>query len=436
MAKVFGAEALTLSSFKPESLRGRAGFFRAGQTVSGQWWLLTPHDRPFFAKAVAAVNRQGRAATPIQTSGAGNRGAYALAVERAHGADDAAGFARAALQRLRNWQVNTLGPWAEPSLATSGVYTTALVDFRGSGVPVIHLQGVHLPDVFDPGWLAACEAQAQAATAPWLGRTDLIGYYTDDAPGWGEPRPDRPSLLQICLSLEPNFSAYHAAWEFVLAPHGGELSGLAREWSLDLPNKEVIRQRTLADRPLTTAGYLRDQARFSREFAHRYFVETSAALRRHDPDHLVLGCRFAHPPGESVLVECVYPQVDVVSWHCHGPDFEAQAELYAGVAGMPLWLTAFGLSNERFRTASFMPHSGPTRLERMLRDGRRALTAACAHPSMVGYEWARWADESDELPPFGAGLVHIDDREAVEHTELIAQINARAERVRVRAGGS
>jgi hypothetical protein len=52
---------------------------------------------------------------------------------------------------------------------------------------------------------------------------------------------------------------------------------------------------------------------------------------------------------------------------------------------------------------------------------------------VVGYEWGRWADEADEVPPFGAGLVHVDDREAVEHTELIAQINARAERIRRRA---
>lgn len=429
MAKIRGAEALTLSSFKPESLRGRAGFFRVGQTHAGQWWLLTPADTPFFTKAVAAVNRHGRAGSPPEQAGA-----YARAVERTHGADDPSAFGRSALQRLRNWQVNTLGPWAEPMLAVAGLYATAAADFRGAGVPVIHLHGVHLPDVFDPGWIAACDARAAEVTAPWAGRSDFIGYYTDDALGWGEPRPDRPSLLQVCLSLEPGFSAYHAAWEFVLAPHGGELAALAREWSIDMPNREIIRQRTLAERPLTTAGYLRDQGRFAREFAHRYFTATAAALRRHDADHLVLGCRFAQPPGGGVLAQCVYPHVDVVSWHCHGPEFETQAALYAGEGGMPLLLTAFGLSNERFRTASFEPHSGPTRLERMLREARAALTAACVHPALVGYEWARWAHESDEVPPFGAGLVHVDDREAVEHTELIMQINARAERLRLKAG--
>lgn len=429
MAKPRGVEVLNPSSFKSETLRGKPGFFRVGQMAAGgAWWLLDPYDQPFFAKAVAAVNRHGRAGAPSE-----HRGTYAQAVEHAYGGEQRDCFARASLQRLRNWHVNTLGPWAEPALAAAGLYTTVVADFCHAGVPVIHRFGAHLPDVFDPGWIGACDRRAAEAVAPWVGRTDLIGYYSDDVLRWGEVRVDRPSLLQICLSLEPSFSAYHAAWEFVLAPHAGDIAALARSWSVDLANKEVIRQRTLAERPLGTVGYVRDHVRFTKEFANRYFTATSAGLRRHDPDHLLLGCRFAQSPGEAVLAECVYPQVDVLSWHCHGSDFESQAALYAETKLMPLWLTAFGLSNERFRTASFRPHSGPTRLERMLRDGRRALTAACEHPAIVGYEWARWADEADEVPPFGAGLVHIDNREAVEHTELFAQINARAERLRLKA---
>ncbi|MBW8781168.1 MAG: hypothetical protein JF599_04670 [Verrucomicrobia bacterium] len=426
MAKIRAAEPLAFRSFKPETLRGSPGFFRVGQTSSGQWWLLDPHDRPFFVRSVAAVNRYGRAGPP-----ATHRGVYAVAVDQLYGYEDPAGFARAALQRLRRWQVNTLGPWADPALAGSGLYATVLADFRHAGGPVIHAHGVNLPDVFDTGWTGLCDLHAAQTAAAWP--PGLIGVFTDDALGWGPPRPDRLSLLQVCLSLEPNFAAYHAAWEFVLAPHGGNLAALGRSWSLDLPNREIIRQRTLEERPLATAGYLRDHERFAREVAHRYFAATAAALRRHHPHLLILGCRFAEPPGATVLAECVYPRVDVVSWHCHGPDFALHAEVYARAAGMPLLLTAAGLSNERFRAAPFKPHSGPTRLERMLRDGRKALTDACAHPSVIGYEWARWADEPDETPPFGTGLVHTDDREAVEHTELLAQINARAERLRLRA---
>ena len=428
MAKARDAEALTFRSFQPETLRGGAGFFRVGRTSGGQWWLLDPHDRPFFTKGVAAVNRHGRAGPR-----AARRGAGSVAADRFQEQEDSAGFARDAVRRLRHWRVNTLGPWAEPALDEAGLYATALAGFRHAGGPVIHAHGVSLPDVFDPGWAGLCDLHAEKIVTPWEGRTELIGLFTDDALGWGAPRPGRPSLLQVCLSLEPGLAAYHAAWEFVLAPHAGSLAALGRSWSLDLPNREVIRQRTLEERPLATGGYLRDHGRFAREAAHRYFKATAAALRRHDPNRLVLGCRFAEPPEADVLAECVYPQVDVLSCRCHGPDFPKQAGAWARAAGMPLLLTSFGLSNERFRAAPPAPRSGPTRLERMLRDGRRALTAACEHPAVVGYEWARWADEPDETPPFGAGLVHTDDREAVEHTELFAQINARAERLRLRA---
>lgn len=427
MAKVRGVESPDISLFKPETLRGRAGFFRVGQTTGGRWWLAGPQDQAVFMKAAAAVNRHGRAGpTP------GHLGPYALAVQAAHGGEGEAGFTRAAAARLRNWGMNTLGPWAEPGLAAAGFYATALADFCGAGAPVIHQWGVHLPDVFDPGWAAACEVRAAAVTVEWAGRTELAGYFTDYGLGWGEVRADRPSLLQVCLSLEPGYPAYHAAWEFVLAQHGGDLVALGRDWNMDLPNKETLRQRTHAERAITTPGYLRDHDRFTREFAHRYFSATADALRRHDPDHLVLGCRFVEPPGAGVLAACVYPRVDVLSWHCHGPDFAEHVKLYAAT-GMPLLLTACGLANERFRSARFAPHAGPTRVERMLADLRKMFTAACVQPAVIGYEWARWADEADEVPPFGTGLVHIDDREAVEHTELLQQINARAERVRRRA---
>ena len=208
---------------------------------------MDPHGGPFFLKGVAAVNRHGRVGAST-----GHPGAYARALENIHGTGDAGGFAKSALLRLRNWHVNTLGPWPDPSLEKAGLYVTALADFRGCGVPVIHMHGVRLPDVFDPGWTAACDRQAADVTGRWIGREDLVGYYTDDALGWGEVRNDRPSLLQVCLSLEPGFSAYHAAWEFVLASNGGDLGSLARAWSIDLPNREVIRQRTTHDRPLST----------------------------------------------------------------------------------------------------------------------------------------------------------------------------------------
>src|SRR5690606_26761167 len=52
MAKQRGGEVLAFSSFKPETLRGRAGFCRVGRTWTGQWWFIDAEGRPFWLKAV------------------------------------------------------------------------------------------------------------------------------------------------------------------------------------------------------------------------------------------------------------------------------------------------------------------------------------------------------------------------------------------------
>src|SRR5690606_29285041 len=93
----------------------------------------------------------------------------------------------------------------------------------------------------------------------------------------------------VCLSLEPNFAAYHAAWEFVLAAHGGRLADLAKAWAQPMANKEVIREMTRNEQAIATRGYLRDNVQWTREFAQRYFATTSAAIRAHDKNHLLMG---------------------------------------------------------------------------------------------------------------------------------------------------
>ena len=71
-----------------------------------------------------------------------------------------------------------------------------------------------------------------------------------------------------------------------------------------------------------------------------------------------------------------------------------------------------------------------TSVEWMLRRGRAALERAARHPAVVGYVWAQWQDEPGEQPPFARGLVHTNGAEAREHTELLAEFNSRAERLR------
>jgi agarase len=280
--------------------------------------------------------------------------------------------------------------------------------------------------VFDPEWPRLAREHAAKTCAPLAECRELIGWVSDDLLEWAAPSPaGRPSLLQLCLSLEPAFPAYHAAWEFVLAHHGGRLERVAQAWNASLGNKEVVRELTRADEGLSTRGYLRDEARWARELARRYFHATSAALRQADPNHLVFGCRFRRAAGPGVLAECAYPAIDVALPHW--------TELPAGSANATQPMLA---DNVRWAAEEYLrlPRGGRPRrlttLERMLRKSRAALDRIARHPAVVGYAWAQWQDEPGEQPPFGGGLVHANGVEAREHTELLEQFNLRAENLR------
>jgi agarase len=426
MARTNRRASPSFADIKPGSLRGAPGFFRLGRDLDGIWWLLTPEDEPVLLRAVAGVNRHGRAGPPPV-----RRSPYANTVESLYGSAGPGAWVRGTAARLHAWAVDTVGPWADVGLVDRGFYFTALADFARARMPMLHGPGLRLPDVFDPGWPAAAEAHAAAVAASWAGRRELVGWFTDDALGWGETEPGRVGLLQACLSLEPSLAAHHAAWEFVLAANGGSLESLGRAWGVTLSHREHVRQLTRAERALDGATFASDARHFARELARRYFTVTSRALRAADPSHLVLGCRFVSPPPPGVREACAPSEVDAVSWRLRvGTSFGAQADAAAGE--LPQWVTGGGLSHGEFRRLPLRDGTGPTRLERLLRAGRECLVAACCDPRTVGVEWSHWADGGDEVPPFGAGLVHVDDHEAVEHTELLSHLLARARALHAR----
>jgi len=141
-----------------------------------------------------------------------------------------------------------------------------------------------------------------------------------------------------------------------------------------LPNKETLRQLTLADVALLGPGYRRDQERFAREFARRYFAVTASAVRRHDPHHLILGCRFGAEPGAAVRAECGPPHVDVVSLGCDDETLPERIAAGHCPHAMPVLVGEFGWTGAAFkREAATGDWAGKTTVERMLGRGRATV---------------------------------------------------------------
>jgi agarase len=381
---------------RPGSVRGRTGFFHAGQDAAGRWWLADAEGAPFFLRGVHGVK--------AAQLGAGD----ALPPD--------------SLTRLREWGFNAVGLGDEAAPGREdGWPFLASAELAEAG-RIITGGGLRLPDVFDPEWPQLIAARAREICAPQQERRELIGWVSDGRLAWGLPTAaGRPSLLQVCLSLEPTFPAYHAAWEFALALHGGRLAALAQAWDVPMANKEVVRELTRAERGLRTKGYLRDDLRWAREFARRYFAGAGPAIRAADPNHLVLGCRFDRPVGAAVLGACVYPAVDVALPHWVELPAPAGVPAHPVIAGEVNWVGA-----EFLQPLAGVHASRLTTVERMLRRARQAIDRVARHPAVVGYAWAHWEDEPGERAPFGSGLVHRDGTDAPEHAELLAAFNARA----------
>ena len=146
-------------------------------------------------------------------------------------------------------------------------------------------------------------------------------------------------------------------------------------------------------------------------------------MRAADTNHLVLGCRLDRGVGAEVMCECAYPAVDVAmpDWRELPPTGAAHPFL----SGEVCWV-----EEEFLQAPAIGRPARSTAVERMLRRARVALDRVARHPAAVGYVWGQWQDGPEEQPPFGRGLVHENGTEAREHTELLAQFNARADALR------
>lgn len=390
---------MTAGKIRPGVARGGGRFFWAAPDDAGRWWLRAPSGAPFFCRAVHGVRGAGLAGD--------------------------AGPRRDSAARLRGWGFNAVGLGGDTTGSQDGFPFLASVQFCATG-PQVMAHGVRLPDVFDPEWPRRAAAQAAAVCAHASECRELVGWVMDDALGWGQAptAAGRPTLLQLCLSLEPSSPAYHAAWEFTLALHGGRLDALARAWGVALTNRAIVREMSRAETAIATRGYGRDEARWTREFARRYFTTTSAAVRAVDPNHLLLGCRFRAPVGAAVLAECVYPAVDVAM------PFWTELPAPASAVTQPVLAGDVSWTNEAFFGAATSRDRKLTSVERMLRRARAALERVAQHPSAAGYVWAQWQDEPGEQPPFARGLLHVNEAEAREHAELLADFNSRSEALR------
>jgi hypothetical protein len=163
--------------------------------------------------------------------------------------------------------------------------------------------------VFDPGFEKSCEDLAKQIES-LRNDPNLLGYFSDNE------LPFSREALKNYLSLPDQDPGHIAAATWVRSKHGAKVDV-----------KHITEK---------------DQEAFLEFLADRYFRIVSSSLKKHDPHHMFLGCRFYsadynHPE----VFRAAGKYVDVVSvnyYHAWTPD-AAKLESWEREAGKPILIT-------------------------------------------------------------------------------------------------
>ncbi|MEQ8241405.1 MAG: hypothetical protein RIA69_19480, partial [Cyclobacteriaceae bacterium] len=236
------------------------GFFRV-EKKDDRWWIIDPDGYPFIHKGVA-VFRPGRSENQKK------------AQAEKYGSDES--WLKKETQLLREYGFNGTGAWSSVDLMREGekplVYTIIVspmgsykhehIKKFGGEYKVTGWQGYRfdLAMVFDPEFDQHIES-AIRPVAKYANDKNLLGYYTDNELPWKNDALDR-HLIYLAKD-EPGYIA-------------------ARKWFDERKGKGA----TLDD--ITDA----DRGAFNAFYFETYVKKVAAAVRKYDPNHLYLGCRF------------------------------------------------------------------------------------------------------------------------------------------------
>ena len=366
---------------------GQNGFWRV-ERQNGRDWAIGPDGRKTVLAGVDWVWPHGFHCEKLGYSPYGRFVATNYPSREAW-ADETA-------SRLKKWGFNFLGSGCDDKLlAPRGFARTAMLnvgyslsheeDKEKAIAPGLHRPGSAFPNVFHPGFEDAWNRAAASAAARYRNERNLLGYYLDNELSWGGVSRNREEgMFDAAASYPESHSAKRALLDFLKEKGVGDIHPLS-----STPREIKVEFLALV--------------------AERYFSIAAGAVRRHDPNHMVLGCRFAGLGAHEVVLKAAAKHCDIVTFNYYPwadldrgivldrrdgrPIADVFRDFHAKV-GAPLLITEWSFSaldtgrpcsdgaGQRFRTQA-------ERVEAAEMFARTLLSL----PFMVGHAWFMWVDQ-------------------------------------------
>ena len=374
----------------------RTGFFHV-EKIDGRWWAVDPLGRGYIACGCDHVTYQGH------YSERSKRWRHREANDRLFASKPE--WEKKTVSRLLGWGFNQLGAGCDTALKYRGLSHTVFLSMGDSLcwnreddshwiLPNRGCPCSAFPNVFHPDFPLWCDYVAREGCAPNRDDPWLYGYYLDNEFAWWGRGDKATGLFGVVRGLRKDHTAYLALADYVKSRVPGGLEALDR-----MPEAEAREVKR---------GFLRLCAK-------RYFSICTAAVRRHDPNHMVLGARFAGVDGaDPVVWEEAGRHSDIVTFNSYpwcdfdrnvilerqGRDARRIVDAFAALqehARCPMQITewSFPALDTRCPCSFGGGQRVPTQKERVIASELFARTMLSL-PFVVGYDYFMWVDEPAE----------------------------------------
>ena len=430
MTAILTAACAVLAGMSVFAADGATGFYGVRRASDGTWRAVDPQGRDTTMFGIDHVQWEGfwskRVDPPKHRYRDHNRLSY----------PSKGAWEKETLSRLRSWGFNLFGPGSDPALKRRGLAHTVFLslgeDFarKGGDCQICSHENrpcSAFPNVFHPDFPAWCAERASKLCAPEKDDRWLFGYFIDNELAWCGRDWTSAGLWNAVCALPDGHSAKRALLEFA-------------------------KGRGAADVGKAAEGVRADFAGFA---AERYFSVAVAAIRKADPNHLVLGARFA---GLGAMPDSVwkaagrhcdvitfnnYPFADLdrgVAYASQGIGRKSVTEAYGrlqDLVGRPMMVSEWSFpaldsglpcmngAGQRFRTQKERAAASELFVRTLL-----------SLPYMIGYDYFMWVDEppegmSDAFPEdSNYGLVNERGEPYGELCATFARLHADAARLR------
>ena len=414
-----------------EAVTGEAKGFFYPKEVDGRWWLIAPNGQSFYMVGTDHVSYYVHWCEKLGYA------PYARNVQEKYGSE--ANWADSTAGHLADWHFSTLAANNSPLLRYRQFPHIEFVSFGASFSDIDGLcpktTWTGFPDVFSPKWPRHCDKFARQQCAPVKDDPWLIGYFLDNELEWFGKNIRAWGLFDEAWK-KPAENPAKQAWIAFLKGELADVKDFEANWGVAVADFDALAAHTAPAAPRTKRAE-EIAGRWVRLVADKYFQGCAEAIRRHDPNHLILGCRFAGAAPDiwdiagkycDVVSFNMYPWIDVdggvpesvmkqvLAWHdkAQRPMMLTEWSFPALDAGLPSEHGAgmrVDTQEQRARCFTFFQ------------------TMLFSLPFMVGSDYFMWADEpaqgiSVSFPEdSNYGLVNVNDEPYPEFTRAAREVN-------------